>query len=117
MAVIEKLLYTSYIDQMANYIAKEYPRQFQAMGRTGTNEFVMAAIQKGRRNHIETQGGVAVLVELMIAFGENFQNSPHQAWANELLAHPALPAQIKMRILRDRMTELSQGRVVVRFNG
>ena len=117
MAVIEKLLYTSYLDRMADYIAKEYPRQFQAMGRVGTSEFVTAAIQKGRRNHIETQGGVAVLIELMIAFGENFQNSPHKDWANELLAHPTLPAQIKMRILHDRMTELSQGRVVVRFDG
>jgi hypothetical protein len=53
----------------------------------------------------------------MIAFGEDFQNSPHKDWANELLAHPTSPAQIKMRILRERMTVLSQGRVVVRFDG
>jgi hypothetical protein len=117
LAVLERIPYSAYTERMVRYIAKEYPRQFQAMGQIGTGEFVMEAIQRGRRNHIETQGGIAVLIELMIAFGEDFQNSPHKDWANELLAHPTLPAQIKMRILRERMTVLSQGRVVVRFDG
>jgi hypothetical protein len=117
MAALERIPYNSYIERMVSYISKEYPRQFQDMGQIGTSEFVMEAIRKGRRNHIETQGGIAVLIELLIAFGENFQNSPHKDWANELLAHPTLPAQIKMRILLERMTALSQGRVVVRFDG
>jgi hypothetical protein len=117
MAVLGRISHDSYIDSMVRYISKEYPRRFQAMGEIGTREFVVDAIEKGRRNGIETKGGAAVLLELMIAFGKDFQNSPHKDWANELLAHPTLPAQIKMRILRERMTALSQGRVVVRFDG
>ena len=117
MSVLERVSDDTYTERMVRYISREYPRQYQAMGPIGTSEFVRGAIQKGRRNHVETRGGLAVLIELMIAFGESFQNSPHQDWANELLAHPTLPAPIKMRILHDRMTALSQGRVVVRFDG
>ncbi len=77
MAVLGEGRYNSYIDRMVRYLIKEYPRQFQARGLVGTREFVTAAIQKGRRNHVEAPGGLAVLIELMVAFGDNFQNSPH----------------------------------------
>ena len=117
MAILGRVPYNSFINRMVKYIATEYPRQYASMGQAGAREFVVGVIQKGRQNHVETKGGLAVLLELMIAFGDNFQNSPHKEWANELLAHPTLPEQIKMRILRERMTALSQGRVVVRFNG
>ncbi len=106
-----------YVDRMVDSVAKDYPRQFEAMGATGTRDLVVHAIEKGRKNHVETEGGVAVLLQLMIEFGEDFENSPDKAWADEVLAHPKLPAQLKARLMRERMRARSHGRVVARFTG
>ncbi len=113
--VFENVALESWVNRMTGSIARNYPRQFAAMGRSGARGLVLRAIEKGRVNHVETQGGVAVLIELMIQFGENFERSPDKSWADEILAHPTLPAQLKMQLLYRRMTELSHGRVIVPF--
>jgi hypothetical protein len=58
---------------------------------------------------------VGVLLELMIQFGDDFQYSRDKVWAHEMLAHPTLPAQLKLTLMHRRMTELSKGRVIVPF--
>jgi hypothetical protein len=58
---------------------------------------------------------MAVLIELMIQFGEDFQHSRDRQWSSEILAHPTLPAALKLTLMYTRMTELSQGRVIVPF--
>ena len=106
---------SAYVDRMAQSIARHYPRQFSEMGVDGTRAFIGRAIARGRGNHVETEGGVAVLMELMIQFGEDFQRSKDRDWAHRMLAHPTLPAQLKMTLIHRRMTELSRGRVIVPF--
>jgi hypothetical protein len=54
-------------------------------------------------------------MELMIQFGEDFQNSRDKKWADEMLAHATLPAQLKLPLMHRRMTALTRGRVVVPF--
>jgi hypothetical protein len=115
MRVFENLAFESWVNRMTESNARNYPRQFAAMGRSGARNFVLRAIEKGRVNHVETQGGVAILAELMIQFGEDFERSPDKSWAGEILGHPTLPAQLKMQLLYRRMTELSHGRVIVPF--
>ena len=100
---------------MTQIVADDYPRQFELMGRSGTNDLVRRAIEKAHANHVETQGGVAVLIELMIQFGQDFENSPDKEWADEILAHATLPASLKLTLMYQRMTELSRGRVIVPF--
>jgi hypothetical protein len=105
----------SWVTRMVRSIASDYPRQFEQMGSSEASDFVLRAIEKGRSNHVETQGGVAVLIELMVQFGEDFQHSRHKVWADEILAHATLPAALKVTLMHKRMTELSQGRVIVPF--
>ena len=56
-----------------------------------------------------------MLLQLVVAFGRNFELSPDRGWALEMLAHPTLPPSLKTGMLRERMMNRSQGRVVVRF--
>jgi hypothetical protein len=114
---LERDLRERYIDRMVDSVAKDYPRQFDAMGSSGTRDLVGRAIKKGHANHVDTQGGVAVLLQLMIEFGEEFELSPDKAWADEVLAHASLPPQLRVRLMRDRMRARSHGRVVTRFTG
>jgi hypothetical protein len=105
----------AWVARISRYITRTYPRSFDAMGEDGTRAFIRRAIAKGRANHVETQGGIGVLLELMIQFGEDFQYSRDKVWAHEMLAHPTLPAQLKLTLMHRRMTELSKGRVIVPF--
>jgi hypothetical protein len=54
-------------------------------------------------------------MELMIQFEEEFQYSRDKTWADEILAHPTLPAQLKLTLMHKRMTEFSKGKVIVPF--
>lgn len=105
-----------WVERMVGALAHDYPRQFHALGPDGARDLVHRALAKGRANHVVTQGGVAVLLELMVQFGEDFQHSPDKAWADDMLAHPSLPAQLKLSLMREHMTRLSRGRVVLPFN-
>ncbi len=107
----------SYVTRMVRYIANDYPVQFEAMGYAAAREFVIKAIQKGSVNNIKTEGGVAVYIQLMVEFGESFENSRDKDWAHEMISHPTLPARLKLDLMRQRMTALSQGRVIVPFPG
>jgi hypothetical protein len=117
MSVLRMAAYDFYVDRMVRQIAVDYPAQFHRMGADAAREFVIRAIQNGSRNHVETEGGVAILIQLMIEFGERFENSPDKAWALDMLSHSTMPAQLKLKLMRERMTMLSQGRVVVPFQG
>jgi hypothetical protein len=104
-----------WVSQSVESISRSYPRQYAEMGPSGAREFVYRAIAKGRTNHVGTAGGIGVLIELMIQFGEEFQNSRDKAWADRFLANPKLPPELKMTLMYNRMTEVSQGRVIVPF--
>jgi hypothetical protein len=115
LQIFERVALESWVLELLGYVEKNYPRQFEALGRDGFHAFILRAIASGRSNYVDTRGGVAVLLELMIQFGENFEHSPDRIWAREMLAHPTLPAQVKLTLMYRRMTEQSKGRVIVPF--
>ncbi len=114
--LLESVARESWAERMADSVVKNYPRQFEAMERAEVCNFIFRAIEKGSTNHVETEGGVAVLIDLMVQFGEKFENSRDKAWADEILAHATLPPEVKLPLLYRRMTQLSRGRVIVPFS-
>ena len=116
MRLFEQLSRESWVDRMAQSVVTNYPSRFEAMDSAEAPDFIVRAIEKGSRNHVETEGGVAMLIDLMVQFGENFENSRDKAWADEILAHPTLPPEVKLPLMYRRMTQLSRGRVVVPFS-
>jgi len=56
---------------------------------------------------------IAVLAELMLQFGEQFERSPIREWTDTVLAQPGLPGEIKAASLRERYESLTGGRPVV----
>jgi hypothetical protein len=113
MAVFSDFYKQSFEDRMAANIMRDHPERFHETGRA--KQLIARAIETGRRYGIETEGGVAVLIQLMICFGENFELSPDRQWAFDMLAHPVAPAVLRISLVRDRMLSRSQGRVVTQF--
>jgi hypothetical protein len=104
-----------FVERMAHHIAVEFPRHYEEMGEAGTREFISEAIKKGRRHQVAAQGAVAVLIELMLDFGRDFERSPERAWAKTMLDHPTLPDAVKMGAIRDRMMARTGGRRILPF--
>jgi hypothetical protein len=102
-----------FAERMRAYIADEYPRRYEALGEEGTKELVQKGIEAAEGYGIDTEGPTAVLIELMVDFGEKLERSPDRAWAERILAHPALPGQVKVTAIRERLTERTGGRPIV----
>jgi hypothetical protein len=113
MAIFSDFYKQSFEDRMAANIMRDHPERFRETSQA--KQLIARAIETGRQYGIETEGGVAVLIQLMICFGENFELSPDRKWAFDMLAHPVAPAVLRISLIRDRMMSRSQGRVVTPF--
>lgn len=100
-------------DRMVAHVAAEYPGRFAKLRPEGTRALVRAVIARGAACNVSTEGAVAALIELWVAFGPEFERSPHQADALELLEHPTMPAGLKLSLIQELLTALSGGRAIV----
>jgi hypothetical protein len=102
-----------FAERMRAYIAEEYPRHYEVLGEEGTNGLVQKGIEKAAQHGIETEGATAVLIELMVEFGEKLERSPERAWAEKMLAEPEVPGQVKVKAIRERFEASTGGRRLV----
>lgn len=105
----------TWADQMVSYISHDFPNRFQEMGEPGARKLIAAALQRGGEVGIESESGVAVLIDLMIAFGEQFERSPDGAWARRMMANREAHPDLRVHLMRERMMATTQGRVVVAY--
>jgi hypothetical protein len=102
--------------EMAAWLSDEYPDRFGGAKESEAGQLVRAAMQTGARHGIETYRSLTVLIALMADYGERFELSPDARWGREMLAHPALPADLKMRMISERFDSRTQGRAIVRIS-
>jgi hypothetical protein len=74
--------------------------------------FVARATAAGAGYGMTSPYAIAVLAELMLQFGEQFERSPIREWTDTVLAQPGLPGEIKAASLRERYENLTGGRPV-----
>ncbi|WP_437674143.1 hypothetical protein [Sorangium sp. So ce131] len=99
--------------RMRAYIAEEHPDRYRTLGDDGTAVLVEKGIEKAARHGIDAEGPTAVLIELMLEFGERLERSPDRAWAEKILASPELPGEVKVAAVRDRFAARAGGRPLV----
>lgn len=114
LSLLSESRVADFIERWVRSLRTEHPDRFGAAERPA-RDLVERVIAWGRGNHVSTEAGIAVLLQLVVAFGESFELSPDREWALNLLAHPTLPPALKTGLLRERMMNRSQGRIVVRF--
>jgi hypothetical protein len=99
-----------------DHLLAHYPGPSAAIG---GSPHVLALVRRGilkaRSYRIESRGAVLALLELWIQFGENFERSPLRRWTSNFLAHPLLPGETKVALIRDRHAELTGGAILVAY--
>jgi len=102
-----------FAERMRAYIAEEYPRRYEALGEEGTKALVQKGIEAAEGYGIEGEGPTAVLIELMVDFGEKLERSPDRVWAEGILAQPDIPGQVRVGVVRERFEARTGGRRIV----
>lgn len=100
-------------ERMVGIVAHDYPNRYQDMGEPKVRELVQFAVKRGGEFGIDTETSLAVLIELMVAFGREFELSPSRAWARRMMGNPAAPADLRLHLMRERMMAATHGRAVV----
>ena len=113
VAVFRVEAWKRFAGRMRSYMAAEYPARYQALGDEGTRQLIQKGIEAAERYGIDTEGATAVLIELMVEFGERLERSPDRVWAERILAQPELPGQVKVSALRERLSASTGGRTLV----
>jgi hypothetical protein len=113
MVVFRAEAWKRFAERMRTYIAEEHAARYRALGEEGTKQLVQKGIEKAARHRIETEGPTAVLIELMLEYGERLERSPERTWAEKILGRPELPGEVKVAAVRDRLEASSGGRPLV----
>lgn len=100
--------------RMAQYARTDFPAAYQQLGETGVLALLRSVIDTGRPLGIESEGSLAVLLQLTLMFGPQFERSPDAGWAQTLMANRSVPESLRIQMLRDRLTSRTQGRSIVR---
>jgi|GEM_PF-1035979 len=100
-------------DRMVDIVARDYPNRYLEFGEPKVRQSIQFAVKRGGEFGIDTETSIAVLIELMIAFGQEFELSPERAWARRMMANPAAPPDLRLHLMRDRMMTATHGRPVV----
>ena len=99
--------------QVLPHLAEAHPAWFARHGADAAQRFVDRALDKGIGHGIAGRQAALTFVELLIEFGESFERSPEQAWAQGILGHRTLPGVLKVKVLAERLRALTKGRTIV----
>ncbi len=72
-------------DRMVVHLNKFFPEQCEALGEPGTREEIRNGIDRAARYGIETERDVCKYIDLMFAFGRDFDTNPELPWAARIL--------------------------------
>ena len=101
---------------LVNHIECAFPAEIARRGRGGIQELVGRTLDRAREHRINTSGAVVTFLELLLQFGETFDESPDGERAQEILEDPEFPGQIKIELLVECLTSRSGGRRIDQAN-
>ena len=104
------------VERFAAYLAFSQPRAHAELGDAGARELVREAIRVGLHHGIDRRGAALGLAELMLEFGPQFECSPDQGLARELLEDPSVPGDVKVAAMKDCLRARTRGRTLVRLH-
>jgi hypothetical protein len=98
---------------LLDWLAREYPDDWARLGEGGARALVRETIRSGVRRRITSEASLIGLLRLHVELGPGLERAPQRAWALDVLDHPTLPGALKVNLVRQRVSALTQGRRVV----
>ncbi|HZS52791.1 MAG TPA: hypothetical protein VFA65_00200 [Bryobacteraceae bacterium] len=102
-------------EQTLHHLEAEYPEHFTDLGPDGVRALIERAKSAAAMHRIDSPDALAMLIELMLEFGESFERTPERARLRKLLEHPTLPGDVKVYAIRDRIEQHTGGRRLMIF--
>ncbi len=101
-------------DQVARLLLRKHPVRSAAIGgESGVRAFVARNLDKPAGWGVESPGGIAIVFELLLQFGEELERSPAREWSLNILTHPVMSGDLKAGTVWERHQRLTDGRPLV----
>ena len=106
LAAFEEAAVHRFIRETCARLRKNWPAEMQRMDASQLEEAVREAVAFSEKLGVETQRGVAQVINVLFAVndGHSLDPSPHP-WIWELLSRPELPEELKISALLERAGE------------
>lgn len=99
MAALDGLNRALYVERVTAHLTRFFPEHCTALGPAGLREAIDHGIARAASYGIIGERDVCLYLDLMVAFGRDFDQDPNLPWAAAILNDDAIPAP-KQRINR-----------------
>lgn len=86
---------------IANHLKQFFPRECAALGEAGLRERVREGMARAVAHGFETEVHISQYVDLMFAFGPDFDSDPALSWPQPILADRTISAAERIDRLLD----------------
>lgn len=88
-------------DRMVAHLAELFTDQSRKLGETGVRQKICEGIERASGYDIGIERDVCIYIELMFAFGRDFDSDPCCPWAGAILNEPDVHSQERARRLHE----------------
>ena len=96
-------------DRLFEHVKKVFPERTAKLGDQETRAQVQRGIGRAQRHYVTRENDVARYVDLQFLVGEDFEQRPQMAWANDILTNHKLAGDAKMRQIYDQLPDKLRG--------
>jgi hypothetical protein len=94
---------------IASHLAHFFPLQCAVLGEAGLRERVREGIARAASHGFKTEVQISQYLDLMFAFGHDFDTDSTLSWPQPILAGEDIPAELRMERLIDAALRYRQG--------
>lgn len=90
MDVLGRHMEAVFVTRTVDHVRRFFPEPCRALGEDGTRETVVYGVERAATHGFTAQSDVSKYIDVMFAYGRDFDQSPALPWARHILADPAL---------------------------
>ncbi|NQU76002.1 MAG: hypothetical protein HQ546_06810 [Planctomycetes bacterium] len=90
MEAFSRAAENAFADRMVGHVNEFFPKRCAALGQDGTSEAIYYGIKRAKTYGIVIERDVCKYIDVMFAYGRDFDVDPKQAWAGRILNDPAI---------------------------
>lgn len=103
MDALNALLIRAFERSVYDDISERFPRRFAELGGNRVRQLIGAGLRKAGKYGIASEDDAARLIEVMLEYGENFEELPELEWPCRCLSDASLTGDLKVGILVGRL--------------
>jgi hypothetical protein len=90
MAVFSRAELEEFGDRMVKHLNKCFSEECKSLGEPEVRKLIQYGVGRAASYGITVERDVCKYIDLMMAFGVDFDQSTHHSWASNVLNHPKL---------------------------